>query len=40
MDRYEARKLIVKELDELGLLVRVEDITHSVGVHERCNEVV
>ena len=40
MDRYEARKLIVKELKDLGLLVRVEDITHSVGVHERCNEVV
>ncbi len=40
MDRYEARKLIVKELDDLGLLVRVEDITHSVGVHERCNEIV
>lgn len=40
MDRYEARKLIVKELEDLGLLVRVEDITHSVGVHERCNEVV
>lgn len=40
LDRYEARKQMVKELDEQGLLVKVEDITHAVGVHERCNVVV
>ena len=40
LDRYEARKLIVKELEEEGLLVKVEDINHAVGVHERCNTVV
>ena len=40
MDRYEARKLIVEELDKMGLLLEVEDITHAVGVHERCGEVV
>ena len=40
LDRYEARKQMVKELDEGGLLVKVEDITHAVGVHERCNVVV
>jgi len=40
LDRYEARKQIVEELDSLGLLVKVENITHAVGVHERCNEVV
>ncbi len=40
LDRYEARKQIVEELEKEGLLVKVEDITHAVGVHERCNEVV
>ena len=40
MKRYEARKAIVKELDELGLLVKVEDHTHSVGTHDRCNSTV
>ena len=40
LDRYEARKQIVDELDKMGLLVRVEKITHAVGVHERCNTVV
>ncbi len=39
-DRYEARDAIVKELDEMGLLVKVENITHAVGVHERCGEVI
>ena len=36
MDRFEARKAIVKELEELGLLVSIEDITHNVGTHDRC----
>ena len=36
MDRYEARKAIVKELDELGLLVKVVDHSHNVGTHDRC----
>ncbi|MBR5468038.1 MAG: valine--tRNA ligase [Firmicutes bacterium] len=40
LDRYEARKQMVDELEQLGLLVKVEKITHAVGVHERCNEVV
>ena len=40
LDRYEARKLIVEELEKEGLLVRVEDINHAVGVHERCGTVV
>ncbi len=40
LDRYEARKAIVKELDEMGLLVKIEEITHAVGVHERCGEVI
>jgi valyl-tRNA synthetase len=40
MDRYAARKLIVKELDELGLLVKVEDHSHNVGTHDRCKTTV
>lgn len=40
LDRYEARKQIVEELKNLGLLVKVEDITHAVGVHERCGTIV
>lgn len=40
LDRYEARKRIVKELDELGLLVKVEDHVHNVGTHDRCNTTV
>ena len=40
MDRYEARKQIVKELDEMGLLVKVEDYTHNVGTHDRCKTTV
>ena len=40
MDRYEARKLIVEELDNMGLLVSIEDMTHNVGTHDRCGETV
>ncbi len=40
LDRYEARKQIIKELDEMGLFIRAEEIKHAVGVHERCGEVV
>ncbi len=40
MDRYEARKAIVKKLDELGLLVRIEDYTHNVGTHDRCKTTI
>jgi valyl-tRNA synthetase len=40
MDRYEARKLIVKELQELGLLVKVADHSHNVGTHDRCRTTV
>ena len=40
MDRYEARKQIVKELDEMGLLVRIEDYSHNVGTHDRCKTTV
>ncbi len=40
MDRYEARKAIVKELDGMGLLVKIEDHTHNVGTHDRCKTTI
>ena len=40
MDRYTARKLLVKELEELGLLVKIESHNHNVGTHDRCNTTV
>ena len=40
MDRYEARKVIVKKMDEMGLLVGIEDHTHNVGTHDRCGTTV
>ncbi|MDY2699038.1 MAG: valine--tRNA ligase [Lachnospiraceae bacterium] len=40
MDRYEAREAIVKELDEMGLLVRIEDYSHNVGTHDRCKTTI
>ena len=40
MDRYEARKQIVADLEELGLLVKVEPHTHNVGTHDRCKATV
>ena len=40
MDRYEARKAIVKELDDMGLLVRIEDYSHNVGTQDRCGTTI
>lgn len=40
MPRYEARKEIIKDLDKLGLLVKVEDHVHNVGTHDRCKTTV
>ncbi len=40
MDRYEARRAMVKDLEEQGLLVKVEDHTHNVGTHDRCGTTV
>ena len=40
MDRYEARKAIVKELTDMGLFVRIEDHTHNVGTHDRCKTTI
>ncbi|MEG1946746.1 MAG: valine--tRNA ligase [Lachnospiraceae bacterium] len=40
MDRYEARKIMVKELEEEGLLVKIVPHTHNVGTHDRCKTTV
>ncbi len=40
MDRYEARKAMVADLEELGLLVKVVPHTHAVGTHDRCHTTV
>ncbi len=40
MDRYEARKRMVQELEEQGLLVKVVPHSHNVGTHDRCNTTV
>ena len=40
MDRFAARAGIVKELSEMGLLVRIEDYSHNVGTHDRCKTTI
>ena len=40
MDRYEARKAIVKDLEAEGALVKVEDYSHNVGTCYRCSTTV
>ena len=40
MDRYEARKAIVKDLDEGGYLIKIEDHAHNVGTCYRCSTTV
>ena len=40
MERYEARKAIVEDLKEMGLLVKVVPHTHAVGTHDRCKTTV
>ena len=40
MDRYECRKELVKELEEMGLLVKVVPHSHNVGTHDRCGTTV
>ena len=40
MDRYEARKAMVADLDAQGLLVKVVDHNHNVGIHDRCRTTV
>ena len=40
LDRYEARKLIVEELKEMGLLIKVEPYDNNVGHCDRCHTVI
>ena len=40
MERYEARKAIVKDLDEGGVLVKIQPHTHNVGTCYRCKTTV
>ena len=40
MDRYEARRAIVEDLEKQGYLVSIEDHSHNVGTHDRCHTTV
>lgn len=40
MDRFECRKQIVKDLKEQGVLIKIEEMVHSVGHSERSGAVV
>ena len=40
MDRYECRKAVVKDLEEGGYLVKIEDHEHNVGTCYRCGTTV
>ena len=40
MDRYEARKAIIEDLEKEGLLEKIETLTHSVGYSERTQVVI
>lgn len=40
LDRYEARNLLIEELESLGQLVKIEDHNHAVGHCERCDTTI
>jgi valyl-tRNA synthetase len=40
LDRFEARKRVVADLEALGLLEKIEDISHAVGICDRCKSEV
>ncbi len=40
MDRYECRKAMIKDLEEMGLLVKTEDHSHNVGQCYRCGTTI
>ncbi|MEA4826859.1 MAG: valine--tRNA ligase [Clostridium sp.] len=40
LDRYEARKAIVKDLEEKGYLVKIREHVHNVGTHDRCSTTI
>ena len=40
MDRYQARKAVVRDLTRLGLIDKIEDLKHNVGHCYRCGTVI
>jgi valyl-tRNA synthetase len=40
LDRFQARKRVVADLEALGLLEKIEDISHAVGICDRCKSEV
>ncbi len=40
MERYEARRAVVEDLDAMGLLVKIVPHSHNVGIHDRCKTTV
>jgi valyl-tRNA synthetase len=40
LDRFEARKNVVAQLRDLGVLRDVKDYTHSIGIHGKCETVI
>ncbi|WP_053984228.1 valine--tRNA ligase [Niameybacter massiliensis] len=40
MDRYDARKAMLKDLEEQGLLIAIKPHMHNVGTHDRCKTVI
>ncbi len=40
LDRYQARKKVVEDLEKLGLLEKIEPHSHNVGTCYRCNTVI
>ncbi len=40
LDRFDARKRVVEDLEKAGLLVKVEPYRHNVGTHDRCGTVI
>jgi len=40
MDRFAARERIIKEMDELGLFIKKEQLKNNVGTHDRCGDVI
>ena len=40
LDRYEARKAVVEDLERMGLIDKIEDLKHNVGHCYRCGTTV
>lgn len=40
MDRYEARRAVVADMEALGLLAKIEEHSHSIGICYRCGTTV